>query len=770
MDLAAAMAMTATLWLSLPHGDTAWDLLETVAPFAFTEPMNTGGTLTGVPLFIGSAASSWTQASFRLGIADITDPATGGRPLLYPDLSVFSGIRLTTEGHDLETGAPGPLITLTPQAGGATWSRAVGIDFSPSPLQAKGSSETPPAARLQSLGRVQASAGGPLTARTSLFISTAGTSSSHVEWGESYALPGDVLSFTAHPTFVISPDRHADMTAWIQRTKTAFGARALLRDRDAAATQLYGGLGGSWHAGVHRIVEVSGALASGRTTPEPAANAARGTVERLTDDPIETLVSSTGGSRSRESIAAALSTGTRVHVNGGASLSASQMRASPFGTGLIGETVDGIAARAWDYGLTGESRRSETAFAMHASAQARLIDTLTADAGLRLEHVGASARGAASGIAWTSFEPRFVLHYARGPFSGLVGMRRYHPSLPLAILSAGDPAGPSGRSYLWTDRNGDGLVQPDELGPLVSLVGPGSPTAGFSTIDPALKRPYVDELQVSIDVHITPSVSMQVSGVSRRGANLLASYDVGVPFSAYAVNFIPDPGLDLGGPADTQMLRIYSRPPATFGQDRYLLTNIPTVHSTYGGVYLAVLVEKSPRWHLLMASTMLRSYAPAAFRGESPSENDELVIGDSYTDPNSNTFVEGRTLFDRGYGLKVAASWNAPHRLTFATVGRYADGQNFARLVLAPDLPQGADVVRAYANGKSKFTFTATLDVRVQKVVTWGGRDVSLAIESYNLTNRRNEVEEVTISGADWRKPTFTQPPRVIRLAASFVF
>ena len=88
--------------------------------------------------------------------------------------------------------------------------------------------------------------------------------------------------------------------------------------------------------------------------------------------------------------------------------------------------MNGIPARAWDYGLTGEVHRSETAVATYGSAQARLVDTLEIDGGLRLEHVSGSAHGAPAGIAWTSLEPRLVLHYARGPFSGFLGARRYH--------------------------------------------------------------------------------------------------------------------------------------------------------------------------------------------------------------------------------------------------------------------------------------------------------------------------------------------------------
>ena len=771
MDLAAAVALAASLWFSLPHGDSVWDLLETIAAFAFTEPMNTGGTLTGVPPVTGSEASSWTQTSFRLEAADVTDPATGGRPLIYPDLSVTSQVQVRGAAHELHTGAPGPVLTLVPLAGQiGGWKRSVVVAGSPSAFLANGSSATPPIARLASLGRAQASVGGPLSNHGRLFAAAAGTWSSHVERKETFTLPGNMLSLTAHPSLDLGPRDRLGVTAWLQQTKTPFAARALLRDRNAAATQRYSGVAGHWQIADRRMYAVSGALASTRVTPGPAGSAARGTVERLVDDPIETLVSSTGGSSARASLAASMSMDAPVRLKAGVSLTHGRMQAAPFGTGLIGETVNGIPARVWDYGLGGETHRSETAFALHGSARRQLLRVLDLDAGIRLEHVSGSADGAGTSVGWTSWEPRISLHYAQGPWAGALTARRYHPVMPLAILANGDPAAGFGRSFLWSDRNGDRHAQADEAGALVSLAGPGNPTPGFSTIDPGLRRPYVDELQAAIDVRIRPWISLRFSGISRRGADLLARYDDGVPFEAYDVYKIADPGLDLVGDQDDQMLPIYRRPPATFGLDRYTLRNIPGVNSTYGGLYFAMLFEKSPRWRLLTAATALHSYAPAAFRGYAPSQNDELLIGDSYSDPNSNTYAEGRTIFDRGYGWKVATAYNARRRITLAAAARYADGQNFARLVLVPDLPQGADVVRAYANGKSKFTYTATLDLRVQKVFTWSGRDVTVGLESYNTTNLRNEVEEDTISGPRWRTPTYTQPPRVIRVTAGIAF
>ena len=259
--------------------------------------------------------------------------------------------------------------------------------------------------------------------------------------------------------------------------------------------------------------------------------------------------------------------------------------------------------------------------------------------------------------------------------------------------------------------------------------------------------------------------ALKFSGVTRRGRDLLGLYDVGAPLSSYDVSTIFDPGLDLGNPDDDQLLPVYRRIASTFGADRYLLTNVPGVTATYGGLYLTARLDGGTRWQLLCGATALRSRAPAAYRGYGPLENDDVILGDGFSDPNSSTFAEGRTFFDRSYAVKIAGSYTAPKHITLAAVARYADGQNFARLVLVPDLPQGPDVIRAYANGQSKFTYTMTVDVRAEKRWGWRHGDAAVAVESYNLFDTGNEVAENTVTGAAFRTPLFTQPPRVVRVS-----
>ena len=92
-------------------------------------------------------------------------------------------------------------------------------------------------------------------------------------------------------------------------------------------------------------------------------------------------------------------------------------------------------------------------------------------------------------------------------------------------------------------------------------------------------------------------------------------------------------------------------------------------------------------------------------------------------------------------------------------------------MVVVADLNQGTDAVRAFRSGKSRFTFTGTLDIRIQKgmALPGGGRAV-LVIDGYNVLNLDKEVEEWVVTGPAFRTPTAAQPPRVIHLGLRLSF
>src|SRR5262249_1232459 len=363
----------------------------------------------------------------------------------------------------------------------------------------------------------------------------------------------------------------------------------------------------------------------------------------------------------------------------------------------------------------------------------------------------------------------------RGGFTSAAGgggapARGFPAQSPLSVLDFGDPAGPQGQVFRWTDANGDGRVDPAELGPLIAVAGPGASASGVSSLDPAIRRPVTDELLAMAERRVGSNLTIALTGVTRREHDRFAAIDTGVPPSAYTVSTVFDPGLDLLGPEDDQLLPIYSRPPETFGRDRYLLTNAGGTTGTLDALDLRIATSGGQPLYVAVAGTAIRSRATAAYRGFHAAENDGVLPGDAFSDPNSRTNADGRPFTDRGYGLKLSTAYRAPRGVTLAAVARYADGQPFARLVLAPDLPQGPDVVRAYPNGRSRFTYTLTLDVRIEKRFAIGRGRLAAALEAFNALNTQHEVEEDTVTGPLYRTPTAVQPPRVIRFVVRAEF
>jgi hypothetical protein len=121
-------------------------------------------------------------------------------------------------------------------------------------------------------------------------------------------------------------------------------------------------------------------------------------------------------------------------------------------------------------------------------------------------------------------------------------------------------------------------------------------------------------------------------------------------------------------------------------------------------------------------------------------------------------------------------------------VARYQDGQPFARVVVVPDLAQGPEAVPATPRGQiargwaldeqgryivpsgHRFTYTLTVDARVEKGLRWGTRRLAFVAEAFNLLGTRNEVEENPVWGPSFREPTAFQPPRVVKLGLRFEF
>ena len=392
-------------------------------------------------------------------------------------------------------------------------------------------------------------------------------------------------------------------------------------------------------------------------------------VDDVIDSPISSLFYPGPGTDTAWTIGAALKPASAsasgiaaVHIGAEVSGASAEMQPA-FSSAIIGEAVNGLPARVWSLSSSGvPSHWSDTTVAVYASDRLAPLPRVALDLGLRFETVNGSAQGSTGSISWHDFLPRAALRWSMLDWSQIAFFANYSRTayhLPLTALAWGDPNAPGGFVSRWNTTTAAAPL-PGQLGAIVQRVGPGPGVNGITSIDPALARPYMDEIVLGFDGHPNSATLVRLSAMARRERQLLGVVDNGVPESSYTLSHVADPGVDLAGTEDDQLLPIFNRPPATFGRDTYVLTNPADNEATLVGVDLNIQ-SHTDRLFYLFGATASRSEGLAGNRGFLATEDDEGVLGDVFIDPNSRTFAQGRTFTERGYTIKTAGTYHFDH-------------------------------------------------------------------------------------------------------------
>jgi hypothetical protein len=265
-----------------------------------------------------------------------------------------------------------------------------------------------------------------------------------------------------------------------------------------------------------------------------------------------------------------------------------------------------------------------------------------------------------------------------------------------------------------------------------------------------------------------------VRAFRRTERDRIAAVNTGVPFSAYQPRSVLDPGQDgRAGTADDGMLTVYEQDPATFGQDRFLLTNPSGLRMDQRGVVAEGGFNK--RGVSAQASLYVgKSWGPTN-PGNDVWENDSGVVGSLYADPNTMLFASGRPALDRGFAAKAWVSFSTGRLLgkfdvinTAVVTGGYA----YARRLLVSGLAQGPFMVDATPRGGPQGDRTdAVYDWNLRISRTFRGR-LRISAEVFNLLNLGASLRVADLTGPQFLQnlPLEVQPPRFMRGGISWEF
>jgi hypothetical protein len=761
-------SFTAEMLRDLPLGDNLYALLETTQADVISDRFNSAGLNTGGPSRLDGFLSSWSQTLFRLGDVNVSDP-NGGGALLFPEAMLWQGVRVDTGLMPADVNTPGLAVTLEPRRPSNRWTGAFTGSGSGGSLAANApDDQPPPIARLQEYARGSALVGGPLNSRLGLVAggSWAGSRSFSRELAPSAR--STLGSGFANVVFTPSPTRTWRAVGWLQRAERPFEEWLPFQDSVARTSDTAVHLQSTWEERPEagwRWRAFGGFTQRSRTNEFGIPSVV---MERLSDGPVPAVVDEAAARTSRRlsagvRLAPADARASRHQFEFGADLDrASTSTRDQFG-GTVYELIDGVRARIWNYTAPeAESQRGSFTVAGYVSDTIALSPAVRLDASLRAEVVHGSADGAATSVNWLSLLPAARVRWQfaeRGRLALVGGYARSANALNLNWLAYGDPAAHVAR-----------VAADARPAVIVARVGPG--TGGnplFSQIDDDLRRPYTDEFVVGLDSGRMESMRFTLTGIARREGNQLAVVNTGVPLSGYSTIEIPDEYIFLRNPEDDRILTVYNRLPSTFGQDTYVVTN-PELDSAHSLALRLTAERASERLFILFGATAYLAEGSGGNRGYGPRENDPTVPGELFANPNAATYARGRLFSDRGFTIKWTTLYRMPYDFTLGAIARYQDGQPFSRMVIASGLNQGTEAVQAYPNGGTRFTFTGTLDLRVQKGFTVGASRLDVMLDAYNLLTRSNEVEEYVVTGPAFRTSTAIQPPHSVHLGVRVTF
>lgn len=363
-------------------------------------------------------------------------------------------------------------------------------------------------------------------------------------------------------------------------------------------------------------------------------------------------------------------------------------------------------------------------------------------------------------IDWNSLSPRIGLAAAPLRFLILRGnyLRSYAP-LAGRYLDYGNANSLGGSVY----RNG--YVVRNFGGP-------------YSRIDPNLHRPYADEFNAGVDAPLSDWLAASLRLFRRDEKQRIAAVLTGVAASAFQGVPILDPGPDgIPGTVDDQMLTVYGQDPATFGNDRYSLTNPAGLRESNQGL-VAELTGRT-RYLQAHASFMaIKAWGPTN-AGNAALQNDPGAIGELYRDPNSLIHAAGRSFFDRAYVGKLQISGLTPSRLgriEWASTVNYLDGLVFGRRLLVTSLPQGpilvAATLRGSPEGGNRSEYVLQWNLRVGRSWELPVGRLSADFDLFNVLNSSQRLEESDATGPQFnlRLPISIQPPRFAQFGVQYRF
>jgi hypothetical protein len=408
-------------------------------------------------------------------------------------------------------------------------------------------------------------------------------------------------------------------------------------------------------------------------------------------------------------------------------------------------------------------------------------ERVTLNLGVRLEKsVGGLPAQSGGGGQWfpvTNYPQRDLIHwFVAAPRLGLVwdvrGDRRtslkmsydrYYNAIDTTMALRANNNTASFQEYDWIDKNGDGIFENGEQGTLRRNL-----LQTKNQVDPNLKQPYIDAVQLGIDQELGSRFVVSVSGIYKHSGHLLESLDIARPFSAYDA-------ISVSNPVTGQPLTIYRLNPAYQSTQQVLYftnPNSPTpMVQKYWGLTMSAKKRLSNAWQAEASLTLGHN------TGNYGNSFDQTRGNSFYNNPNNLINAYGNLDLDHPVELKLQGTYFAPRGFVFSAYYSGISGYPLWDLLLSPLHMPGAVYYRftnannsqivvepfidvaAQPRGSVRADFQNQLSIRGEKQFKVGHVGLDLMADAFNLLN----ISAVTsVQTLQYGLPNFMKPARIV--------
>lgn len=412
-------------------------------------------------------------------------------------------------------------------------------------------------------------------------------------------------------------------------------------------------------------------------------------------------------------------------------------------------------------------------------------DRFTVNVGLRVDHQDDEAlastipanplipdllpsvafQGADSGVTYTDWSPRLGVTYDLFGTGKTVLKASAAVYYGQGIFTAGqlNPVGSTTLRFDWSDANGDLLVQPGELGDLLSFSSnydPSNPSSLTTndTVDPNLSNDRTREVIAGVDHELVRNFAVGVKYIFRRYDDFSRDDTIGLEPSDYVpVQREFECGNDS---CDQDRFRItYFQLPFRIPSAE-VLTSDPFFRN-FNGLELTARKRYNGRW------MMNGSVALGSTIGHFPTG--------SFEDPTQIPFVDGAQDNSRNarWIAKLSGMYSFPFQINGSMFLNAREGFPFFRSIRTPNRAGAIGRINAKfeRDGESRYENLVALDFRVEKWFDFRGMQAAASFDLFNSFN------EATVLDREGRQNLSTAnrieeiiAPRVARLGVRFKF